>query len=124
MSFSKTANFSDSTSLLGRCSLPTQAAVRRCQKNPRAEEISRVVDGVITHYVEESKLELMSVARDGLRLSEDLGLDSLSMIEIAMTLEEAFESRIDDGQLRDLRTLGDVKRFLQAQVPRLTLIDE
>ena len=48
----------------------------------------------------------------GLRLAEDLGLDSLDRLQAVMLLEEVLQVKVDDGLLPDLRTLGDVLRIV------------
>jgi len=42
------------------------------------------------------------------RLREDLGADSLDLIELIYDFEEAFQTRIPDEQAVDIRTVGDV----------------
>jgi acyl carrier protein len=54
---------------------------------------------------------LLQSPRDDLRLSEDLGLDSLSLIEISMTLEDVLQVSLSEDKLRHLRTLGDISRY-------------
>ena len=46
---------------------------------------------------------------------EDLGMDSLTMLEIVMLIEQTLKVSIDNEELRDLRTLGDVKAYLNAK---------
>ena len=46
---------------------------------------------------------------------EDLGMDSLTMLEIVMLIEQTLKVSIDNEELRDLRTLGDVKAYLDAK---------
>ena len=46
---------------------------------------------------------------------DDLGLDSLTMLEIVMMVEQTLDVSIDNEELRDLRTLGDVKSYLSAK---------
>jgi acyl carrier protein len=48
------------------------------------------------------------------RLVEDLGVDSLDALELAMTLEEAFHVGIDEQQLRRVETVADVVLLVQA----------
>lgn len=47
---------------------------------------------------------------------EDLGADSLDVVELVMAIEEAFEIEIADEEAETLRTLGDVERFVSARV--------
>lgn len=49
----------------------------------------------------------------GARLVEDLGADSLDLVELTMTLEEAFELTVEDDQTDQLRTVADLIRFVQ-----------
>ncbi len=50
---------------------------------------------------------------DNTRLSEDLHLDSLSLVELQSLLESTFALELDDQQWQDVRTLGDIRRLLQ-----------
>jgi acyl carrier protein len=49
-------------------------------------------------------------------LSEDLGLDSLTGIELATALEDRFSLRITDDELAALRTYGDLERLVLRKV--------
>jgi acyl carrier protein len=48
------------------------------------------------------------------RLVDDLGVDSLDALELAMTLEETFHVGIDDKELRRVETVADVVLLVQA----------
>ncbi|MCF7688048.1 MAG: hypothetical protein K9M98_07015 [Cephaloticoccus sp.] len=96
--------------LLRRCSPETLAAARRFRCVRAASDVPVIVRGVITRYVDADKRMLLSGSSEGLRLREDLALDSLSLIEVAMTLEEVMEITLNDDKLRQLQTLGDVNR--------------
>ena len=48
--------------------------------------------------------------------ADDLGLDSLDGVELAMAMEEEFDLQIDDKELRGLTTVGQALDFVQ---PRL-----
>jgi acyl carrier protein len=41
-------------------------------------------------------------------LIEDLGADSLDLVEMAMVLEERFKVQIPDSELEGVKTVGDV----------------
>lgn len=47
-------------------------------------------------------------------LAEDLGADSLASVELVMALEEATGVSIDDGDLPNLKTVGDIVKYLEA----------
>ncbi|MBH0776473.1 meromycolate extension acyl carrier protein AcpM [Nocardia bovistercoris] len=44
---------------------------------------------------------------------EDLEIDSLSLVEIAVQLEDKYEVRIPDEDLSSLRTVGDAVAYVQ-----------
>ena len=46
------------------------------------------------------------------RLREDLGADSLDLLEVMLECEETFGARISDERAVDLRTVGDVLQAL------------
>jgi acyl carrier protein len=48
---------------------------------------------------------------------EDLGADSLDVVELVMALEEAFDIEVPDEDVEGLRTIGDVEKYIQQRVP-------
>ena len=59
-----------------------------------------------------AKVDRAAVARDR-RLREDLGIDSLSLIEVAVAAEDAFGVMIPDEDLERFQTVGDVVDHIQ-----------
>lgn len=49
------------------------------------------------------------------RLAEDLGADSLASVELVMALEEAFGISVDDADLPNLKTVGDILAYFEAR---------
>ncbi len=45
---------------------------------------------------------------------DDLDVDSLSMVEVAMAAEEKFGVKIPDDELPKLKTVGDAVAYIQA----------
>lgn len=45
-------------------------------------------------------------------LADDLGADSLASVELVMALEEAANIRIDDADVANLKTVGDIMDYL------------
>ena len=48
------------------------------------------------------------------RLVEDLEADSLDAVELNMALEEALGYSVADEELQNMKTVGDVVRYLEA----------
>ncbi len=46
---------------------------------------------------------------------DDLGADSLDIVELVMAMEEEFDLEIPDEAAEKLRTVGDVTKYLQAK---------
>ena len=45
---------------------------------------------------------------------DDLDVDSLSMVEVAMAVEEKFDAKIPDDKLSELKTVGDAIDYIKA----------
>jgi acyl carrier protein len=45
--------------------------------------------------------------------TDDLDVDSLSMVEVAMAAEEKFGVKIPDDELPNLKTVGDAVRYIE-----------
>ena len=46
--------------------------------------------------------------------TDDLDVDSLSMVEVAMAAEEKFGVKIPDDELPNLKTVGDAVRYIES----------
>lgn len=51
--------------------------------------------------------------KSGARFIEDLGADSLDVVELIMTLEEEFDIDIPDDDAQKLATVGDAMKFIE-----------
>ena len=62
-------------------------------------------------------VEQLSVAPDAVKLEskiiEDLGADSLDVVELVMALEERFEVEIPDSDAEKLITINDVVSYIE-----------
>lgn len=89
------------------------------------KDVSRlpaIVIGIIERFVEpDLRVKLREGPVDELRLVDDLGVDSLTMMEIVILVEEVVQVQINNEELRNLRTLGDVKTFIDCKVRGVAL---
>ncbi len=60
--------------------------------------------------VEEDEVTLEAV------ITDDLGADSLDLVDLVMSLEEAFDIEIDDDQVEQIKTVGDVVKFIEERI--------
>jgi 3-hydroxyacyl-[acyl-carrier-protein] dehydratase len=75
-----------------------------------------IILGIFERFVEpDLRPRLTTGDSDDLRVIEDLGLDSLTMMEIVMLVEEVTQTRIENEELRGLITIGDIKTFVDCR---------
>jgi 3-hydroxyacyl-[acyl-carrier-protein] dehydratase len=106
---------------LKRCSPSTFEAAVQYRKTGNPEHVPAVVIGVIERFVEPDLRVKLKDADDDLRLIEDLGIDSLTMMEIVILVEDVLQLSINNDELRNLRTVGDVKMFIDCKIRDLPL---
>lgn len=46
---------------------------------------------------------------------EDLGADSLDIVDIVMTIEEEFNVEVPDDAIEQIRTVGDVVKYIESK---------
>ena len=44
---------------------------------------------------------------------DDLGADSLDVVDLVMTLEEEFDTEIPDEDIENLKTVGDIVKYIE-----------
>jgi acyl carrier protein len=64
---------------------------------------------------EQLGVDLSEVTPDA-RILDDLGADSLDVVEMVMSLEEAFDIEVPDQDVEELRTVADVERYVTRAV--------
>jgi 3-hydroxyacyl-[acyl-carrier-protein] dehydratase len=100
--------------------LAVQDAAWAFRKTARPEHLTALVHGVIERYLDPAARAKLHQPGADLRLREDLDLDSLTLMEIALRLEDALDIVVSDDELRQFRTLGDVQRIIDRQLAETT----
>lgn len=72
-----------------------------------AQRVHKVFDRIVT---------VEGGLTDDLRLDDDLGYDSLGVMEVVVDLEEEFDIEIADDAMEAWRTVGDVIKTVQGLV--------
>lgn len=106
---------------LKRCSPATVEAALQFRRTKDTSQLPVIVLGVIERFVESELRPRLREGDDDLRLMEDLGVDSLTMMEIVMLVEEVLQMQTNNDELRNLRTVGDVKLFIDCKIRGLPL---
>ena len=47
---------------------------------------------------------------------DDLGADSLDVVELVISLEEAFDIEVGDEEVEGMRTIGDIQQYVLGHV--------
>ena len=72
----------------------------------------------ILETVKEVIIEQLAVEEDAIKLEtsfiDDLGADSLDIVELIMALEEEFDLQIPDSEAEKITTVGDVVEYIKS----------
>lgn len=70
----------------------------------------------VFEILKEIIMEKLNVAEDQItleaRFQEDLGADSLDVVELVMAIEEKFDIEIPDEDAEQIRTVGDAQKYI------------
>jgi len=104
---------------LKRCSADTIEAALDFRRTGDATLLPRVIFGIIQRFLEPESRDRMNSGDLSLRLMDDLGVDSLTLMEMIVLVEETLHVSIDNEEMRDLRTLEDIQLFVVNKVKGL-----
>ncbi|MEM9227211.1 MAG: phosphopantetheine-binding protein [Verrucomicrobiota bacterium] len=97
---------------LKRCSPETIEAAMAFRKNADSSQVPTIIMGILERVMEPDERPKLKEGNDDTRINEDLGIDSLTMVEVIMMVEETLDITVDNDELRELSTIGDVKSFI------------
>ncbi len=100
---------------LKRCSSATIEAAVGYRRHGDMQLLPASIIGIVERFVEPDLRARLGTGDDDLRFVEDLGIDSLTMMEIVMLVEEVAQLQIPNDDLRNLRTLSDVKIYINCR---------
>ena len=49
-------------------------------------------------------------------ITDDLGADSLDVVDLVMSFEEEFDIEIPDDQVEKIKTVGDIVKFIEEKL--------
>jgi acyl carrier protein len=91
-------------------------AALRFHATGNPEALFQMLPGMIEFHLPAGKAKPPAVFTDDLRLNQDLGLDSLALIEMAFVISDFFGISVETREMLDIQTAGDLKAFLKAKL--------
>lgn len=76
--------------------------------------MSEIFEKVKTVIAEELEVEESQITMESL-IVDDLGADSLDVVELIMRLEENFEIEIPDEDAEKIQSVGDAVKFIESK---------
>lgn len=64
---------------------------------------------------EQFDVEEDSITQDT-NMAEDLGADSLDVVDLLMSLEDEFEIEVPDEEIENIKTVGELVRYIEENV--------
>ena len=74
-----------------------------------------IIDTINEFLVEEIEIEEVNIAEDA-KLKDDLGIDSLDFVDIAVIVERKFGIKIKAEEMTSVRTLGDFYNYVDSRL--------
>jgi acyl carrier protein len=101
-----------------RCREGTVDAIIDLRRTGDIELIPTIVRGIVWRYVREETQPAVEQATPETPLGS-LGIDSLTMMEIVLDVQDAVNLTIEDADLKQMKTIGDVIAFLRQRFAQL-----
>ena len=74
-----------------------------------------VFDKIKDIIVEQLDVEEDAVTMEA-SITEDLGADSLDVVDLVMSIEESFDVEIPDEEVENIKTVGDIVKYIETKV--------
>jgi acyl carrier protein len=95
-----------------RCREGTVDAIIDLQRTGDPEFIPTIVRGIVWRYVNKDLQPIVDQATAETPLAS-VGMDSLTMMEVVLDVQDALDLVIEDADLRRMQTIGELIGFLQ-----------
>ncbi|MGN0594936.1 MAG: acyl carrier protein [Hominimerdicola sp.] len=72
-----------------------------------------VFDKIKSIIVEQLDADEDKVTMDA-SITDDLGADSLDVVDLVMSIEESFDVEIPDEEVENIKTVGDIVKYIES----------
>ena len=97
---------------LKRCPEGTFDALLRYRETGSVDPLNTFLIGCIVRHTEPEYHALLEGENSEVSFIDDLGIDSMTMMEIVMMAEECLEIQIDNEDLMNISTIGELNSYL------------
>ena len=73
------------------------------------------IDKIAEFLSQQLNVDKNSITKDS-KIVEDLGADSLDIVELLMTLEDAYNIKVEDDEATGISTVGDIAELLKTKI--------
>ena len=94
-------------------------AALRYRESGEFDDFCAMLPGMIAFHLPSGAALPPEVLTDGLRLNQDLGLDSLALTEMAFKLDDLLGIQIETRDVFGMETAGALKAFLKGRLDQL-----
>jgi 3-hydroxyacyl-[acyl-carrier-protein] dehydratase len=98
-----------------KCSPETIRAIYDFRRDHDIHLVPQIVVGIMRKYVKEDAAERLAHTDQHATLTS-LGVDSLTMMEIILDVQDAIDVTIADNELKGLRTIEEVSELLRSKL--------
>ncbi len=81
-------------------------------KQYKTEAIKMIFEKVKNIIVDQLDVDEEKVTMNA-NIQDDLGADSLDIVDLVMSFEDEFDLEIPDDQVENIKTVGDVVKFIE-----------
>lgn len=67
------------------------------------------VKGIVADQLDVEEEKIVAEAS----ITDDLGADSLDVVDLVMSIEEEFDIEIPDDAVEDIKTVGDIVKYIE-----------
>ncbi len=96
-----------------------EATIQACaefQATHSDEAFERAFAGIIEHHLRQKPAQPISSLPGSTKLVADLGLDSLTMVEMAFLFEDLFGAKLPHEDYVKVETLADLRTLLRGKI--------
>ena len=101
---------------LKRCPDGTLDALIQYRNEGDLDALSTFLVGCIKRHTDQEYQACLDSGDESISFIDDLGVDSMAMMEVVMMVEECLGIRLENKDLMQIQTIGDLNGYIKKQV--------